>query len=56
MELNSIDDVRSNLEEIWGRQLATEFAVKVLTLALRTAVVALLPATGHPFHRFLKAI
>lgn len=30
MELNSIDDVRSNLEELWGRQLATEFALKIL--------------------------
>jgi|GEM_PF-4744659 len=30
MDLNSIDDAHSNLEELWGRQLATEFAVRAL--------------------------
>lgn len=30
MELKTIDDVQAHLEELWGRQLATEFALKVV--------------------------
>jgi hypothetical protein len=30
MELKTIDDVQRHLEELWGRQLATEFALKVV--------------------------
>lgn len=30
MELKTVGDVQVHLEELWGRQLATEFAVKIL--------------------------
>ncbi|NII75177.1 hypothetical protein FHW84_003775 [Dyella sp. SG562] len=51
MELNSIDDVRSNLEELWGRQLATEFAVKVLidSHPARDYLIRLWDATSPSF-------